>query len=370
MSIDPDIKFMTAAIKLARKAEGMTSPNPMVGSVIVRTGRIIGRGYHKKAGLPHAEIEAINNAKKLGNEIAGSTLFVTLEPCCHKNKRTPPCLDAVLEEKFGRVVIGSLDKNPEVGGRSAESLRQNGIEVRTGVLGQECDKLNEAFFKFITRKIPFITIKLASTLDGKIATFTGDSKWIGSTNQRKQAHELRAVSDAVLVGINTVKTDDPMLNVRLEKRNVRQPVAVVLDTRLDIPLTSKLITEREGTMVFCSKAHNKHKKIKRLKDMGVTVLETGIDKSGYVDLKQVLKQLGSRGIVSVLVEGGSKVASSFIKGGHADKVVFFYSPRIVGGDGKSMIAEMGIAEIKISYRLKELSISSFDDEVRIEGYLT
>ncbi|HSG30248.1 MAG TPA: bifunctional diaminohydroxyphosphoribosylaminopyrimidine deaminase/5-amino-6-(5-phosphoribosylamino)uracil reductase RibD [Thermodesulfobacteriota bacterium] len=370
MSNDIDAKYMALAIKLAKKASGMTSPNPVVGSVIVKNGEIIGKGYHKKAGLPHAEIEAINNARKQGKKIAGSTLYVTLEPCCHKNKKTPPCLDAVLEEKFSRVVIGSLDRNPQVSGKSVKALKRKGVEVSVGVLEDQCLKINEAFFKHISKKIPFVTLKLASTLDGKIATFSGDSKWIGSEGQRKQGHILRSLSDAVLVGINTVKTDDPMLNVRLEKKRVdKQPIAVVLDTNLEIPLSAKLLTERSGTMIFCSKNINKVKKMKRLKDLGFVVVKTGLDKNGFVNTKEVLKKLGSRGIMSVLVEGGSKVASSFIRYGLVDKAIFFYAPKIVGADGKSMIGELGINEIKDSFELSNVNISSIGNHVMVEGYL-
>jgi diaminohydroxyphosphoribosylaminopyrimidine deaminase/5-amino-6-(5-phosphoribosylamino)uracil reductase len=360
---------MSLAIKLAKKAEGMTSPNPVVGAVIVKNGKIIAKGYHKKAGLPHAEIEAIKNAKKQGKKVAGSTLYLTLEPCCHKNKRTPPCLDTLVEEKFSRVVIGALDKNPKVRGKSVRALKSRGVEVSVGVLEDRCLKMNEAFFKYINEKVPFVTLKLASTLDGKIATYSGDSKWIGSEDQRKEAHKLRALSDAVLVGINTVKTDDPMLNVRLKRKRVNQPVAVVLDAGLEIPLSSKLLTQRSGTIIFISKKNKKVKKIKKLTELGFTVIETGLDKSGFIDLTEVLKELGSRGVMSLLVEGGSKVASSFIKNRFADKVVFFYSPKIVGGDGKSMIGELGVREIKDSFQLRDINITTFKSELMVEGYL-
>lgn len=369
MSKNSDSKYMSLAINLAKKAQGMTNPNPVVGAVIVRNGKIIGKGYHSKAGLPHAEIEAIKNAKKPGNKISGSTLYITLEPCCHKNKMTPPCLDALLEEKFSRVVIGTLDKNPKVRGKSVRVLRSKGVDVLVGVLEDRCLKINEAFFKYITKKVPFVTLKLASTLDGKIATFSGDSKWIGSEAQRKHAHELRALSDAVLVGINTVKIDDPMLNVRLERKKVNQPVAIVLDTNLEIPLSSKLLSQRSGTIIFTSKKNKKIKKIKKLTELGFSVIETNLDESGFVDLNVVLKELGSRGIMSLLVEGGSKVASSFIKNGLVDKVMFFYSPKIVGGDGKSMIGQLGVREIKDSFRLKDIIINTLGNELMVEGYL-
>jgi len=368
MSKNSDSKYMSLAINLAKKAEGMTNPNPVVGAVIVRNGKVIGKGHHKKAGLPHAEIEAIKNAEKLGNKISGSTLYITLEPCCHKNKRTPPCLDALLEEKFSRVVIGTLDKNPKVRGKSVRALKSKGVDVLVGVLEDRCLKINEAFFKYITKKVPFVTLKLASTLDGKIATFSGDSKWIGSEAQRKHAHELRALSDAVLVGINTVKIDNPMLSVRLERKKVNQPVAIVLDTNLEIPLSSKLLSQRSGTIIFTSKKNKKMKKIKKLTELGFSVIETNLDKNGYVDLNVVIKELGSRGIMSLLVEGGSKVASSFIRNKLVDKVMFFYSPKIVGGDGKSMIGELGVREIKDSFRLKDIIINTLGNELMLEGY--
>jgi len=213
--MDKHTKYMSLALKLAKKAEGMTSPNPMVGAVVVKRGKIIGKGYHKKAGLPHAEIEAFSDAIKKKNSINGATLYVTLEPCCHEKKRTPPCVKAIIKNKISKVYIAMLDPNPEVSGNGVKLLRENGIEVEVGILEDKARVLNEAFTKYITTKKPFVILKLAATMDGKIAAYTGDSKWIGSPNQRTFAHQLRNKVDGIMVGIETVLKDNPSLNVRL-----------------------------------------------------------------------------------------------------------------------------------------------------------
>lgn len=368
MSNNTDTKFMSLAIRLAEKALGMTSPNPAVGAVITKNNKIIGKGYHKKAGLPHAEIEAINDAKKNVKSLKGSTLYVTLEPCCHKNKKTPPCVDAVLREEFARIVIGTLDRNPHVKGKSLKKLRQKNIEVVTGILENECYKLNESFFKFITRGIPFVTLKLAATLDGKISTYTGDSKWIGTEKQREYAHRLRFENDAVIVGINTVITDNPMLNVRTIKTG-KQPLAVVLDTKFRIPIDSNLIRKRNGTMVFVSEKIKKPLKKKKFENSGAVILGVKLDNSGEINLGEALKRLGTIGITSVLVEGGSKLASGFLKHHLVDKVIFFYSPKILGADGKSMVGELGITSIKKSIQLNDVNIKTFDGEIMLTGYI-
>jgi len=368
MSNNPDTKFMRIALRLAEKALGMTSPNPAVGAVITKNNKIIGKGYHKKAGLPHAEIEAINDAKKNVKSLKGSTLYVTLEPCCHKNKKTPPCVEAVIQEEFAKIFIGTLDRNPHVKGKSLKKLRQKNIEVVTGILENECYKLNESFFKFITRGIPFVTLKLAATLDGKISTYTGDSKWIGSEKQREHAHRLRFENDAVIVGINTVITDDPMLTVRTIKTD-KQPLPVVLDTKFRIPIDSNLIRKRNGTMVFVSEKIKKPLKKKKFENSGAVILGVKLDNSGEINLGEALKRLGTIGITSVLVEGGSKLASGFLKHRLVDKVIFFYSPKILGGDGKSMVGKLGITSIKECIQLNDVNIKTFDGEIMLSGYI-
>ena len=368
MSGITDTKYMGIALKLAEKAKGLTSPNPAVGAVIVKNNRIIGRGYHKKAGLHHAEIEAINDARKKVSSLKGTTLYVTLEPCCHKNKKTPPCINALLKEDFARVVIGTLDKNPHVKGTSVRILKRNKIEVKIGVLEDKCNKLNEAFFKFITRRIPFVTLKTAATMDARISTSTGDSKWIGSEKQREFAHRLRYENDAVIVGINTVIKDNPMLNIR-HIQTTKQPVAVVLDSNLRIPPDSNLVTRRAGTIIFVSEKTKKKSKRNELARLGVSIIDIKSYKSGGLNLLQVVKKLGALGITSVLVEGGSQVVTSFLKKGLADKIVFFYSPKIVGGDGTAMVGKLGIKKIKDSILLTDVDIKIFDGEIMFTGYI-
>lgn len=358
---------MSIALKLAKKAEGMTSPNPLVGAVIIKKDKIIGRGYHKKAGLPHAEIEAFSDAAKKKHATKGATLYVTLEPCCHENKRTPPCVKAIVEKKISKVYVAMLDPNPRVSGNGVKMLRENGIEVEVGLLEDKAKQLNEAFTKYITIKRPFITLKLAATLDGKIAAFTGDSKWIGSPNQRKFAHQLRNQVDGILVGIETVLKDNPSLNVRLARRTA-DPIPIILDRKLRIPLDSNLLKIHDHVIIATSNT-NKTKIIKQLEEVGATVLHIKEDRNGLLNLKELARKLGKLEIMSVLIEGGSKVAASALKSGIVDKVVFFYSPKIVGSEGISMIGELGIPTIKKSLTIKNMKVTKIKDEVMIEGYL-
>ena len=365
--MDKHTKYMSLALKLAKKAEGMTSPNPMVGAVVVKKDSIIGRGYHKKAGLPHAEIEAFNDALKKKNSINGATLYVTLEPCCHTNKRTPPCVRAIIEKKISKVYVAMLDPNPKVSGNGIRMLRKNGIEVEVGLLQDQAKVLNEAFTKYITTGKPFVILKLAATMDGKIAAYTGDSKWIGSPVQRKYAHQLRNKVDGVMVGIETVLRDNPSLNVRLVEKTA-DPIPIVLDRKLRIPMESNLLNIHESSIIATSD-QSKPRKAERLQDLGATILHIKEDKSGRLNLKELSRKLGKHEIVSVLIEGGSKVAASALKSGIVDKVVFFYSPKIVGSEGISMIGELGISTIKKSLEIKNTKIKRINDEIMIEGYL-
>lgn len=368
MPKSPDEKFMSAALRLATKAEGMTSPNPVVGAVVVRCGVVIGKGYHKKAGLPHAEIEAFSDAEKRGRGLKGSTLYVTLEPCCHTGKRTPPCADAIIEKGISKVVVGTLDLNPKVNGKGVAILREKGVEVSVGVLEEQCREANEVFFKYITTGTPFIVLKLAATLDGKIAAFTGDSKWIGSEAQRKRAHELRNKADAVLVGINTVIQDDPELTVRLVKKPARQPAPVVLDSELRIPLDARLLRVHESPIVVTTLDADAGK-INELRESGARVIISDADESGRIDLVKLVKKLGEMRITSVLIEGGSRIAASFLMKGLVDKVVFFYAPKIVGAEGISMIGETRISKIGDAIRIKEIKIKAIGEELIVEGYI-
>jgi diaminohydroxyphosphoribosylaminopyrimidine deaminase/5-amino-6-(5-phosphoribosylamino)uracil reductase len=359
---------MSLALRLARRAEGMTSPNPVVGAVLVKEGKVIGRGYHKKAGLPHAEIEALLDAEKKGYRVSGSTLYVTLEPCCHRDKRTPPCVEAIIRSGISRVVVGTLDFNPKVKGKGIEILAREGIDVRVGILEERCREINEVFFKYITTKLPFVILKLAATIDGKIATFTGDSKWIGSERQRRYAHKLRSKVDAIMTGIGTVLQDDPQLNVRLGKGFFRQPVPVILDSNLRIPLESRIFKVHVSPIIATTSLASLEK-LRRLEDMGVRVIVTDKDESGRVDLVDLVKKLGEMEITSVMIEGGSEVAATSLKKGVVDKVVFFYAPKIIGADGVSMIGKLNISRVGEAIPIERLRLRSIGEEFLVEGYL-
>ena len=369
MPKDQHEKYMSIALNLAKKAEGMTSPNPLVGAVLVRNGLIIGKGYHKKAGLPHAEIEAFKDARKKGKEIKGATLYVSLEPCCHKDKRTPPCVDAIIENGIKRVIVGMPDPNPKVRGNGVEMLREKGIDVVAGVLEEKLKKMNEDFSKYITTGKPFVTLKLAATLDGKIATRTGNSKWIGSDKQREYAHRLRNRSDAVMVGIETVLKDNPRLNVRLNKKTARQPVPVVLDRRLRTPLSSNLLKIHDEVIIFTARPADRNKR-HRLENAGAKVIETGTDRDGLLDMRKAVQVLGKHEVTNLLIEGGSKVAAKALKSRIVDKIVFFYAPRIIGADGVSMIGGLGVSSVQKSLGIERVEIKRLGGgEFMIEGYI-
>ncbi|NIP29417.1 MAG: bifunctional diaminohydroxyphosphoribosylaminopyrimidine deaminase/5-amino-6-(5-phosphoribosylamino)uracil reductase RibD, partial [Candidatus Dadabacteria bacterium] len=352
-----DIEFMKKALKLAKLGEGNTSPNPMVGAVVVKKGEIIGRGYHRKAGLPHAEIEAFNDAVNKGHILKGSTLYVTLEPCCHLDKRTPPCTEAIMHEGIRKVFVGTLDPNPKVSGNGVDYLKGKGIKVESGILEEDCRNINEFFNSYIVNKIPFVVLKMASTIDGKIASKTGDSKWIGSPEQRKIAHELRSKVDGVLVGINTVLKDDPQLNVRISKKNITQPVPIVLDSKLRIPLNSNIFKIHDKSIIVTTSENRS--KVRKLENVGAVVLKVRSNKEGMISIKDLLRRLGKMEFSSILIEGGSQVGASFLKQKLVDKVNFFISPRIIGGDGISMIGDLNKVSIKDSIEIKNPNIKKF-----------
>ncbi|OGE18249.1 MAG: riboflavin biosynthesis protein RibD [Candidatus Dadabacteria bacterium RIFCSPHIGHO2_12_FULL_53_21] len=368
MKKEPHEKYMSLAISLAKKGEGMTSPNPLVGAVLVKRGKIIGKGYHRKAGLPHAEIEAFIDAGRKGQDVGGSTLYVSLEPCCHREKKTPPCTDAVIEKGVGEVIVGALDPNPRVSGKGVKTLKLAGIRVTTGVLEEKACELNEAFNKYITTGTPFVTLKLAATLDGKIATHTGDSKWIGSERQRKMGHRLRNLADAVMVGTGTVLKDDPSLNVRLYKNAGRQPVPVVLDRTLKTPVKSKIFSAHDSVIIVTGKSHDRVKS-KKLEGAGARIIEVGLGRDGHLGLIELVRELGKNEITSLLIEGGSATAALALKSGIVDKVVFFYAPRVIGAEGLSMIGKLGVSRIKDSLGIERVKIRKFGDEIMVEGYV-
>ncbi len=358
-----DEKYMRLAIRLAQRGIGLTSPNPTVGAVIVKRGNVIGRGWHKAAGLPHAEIEAINDAIQRGYKTTGATLYVTLEPCSTYG-RTPPCTEAIIKAGIKRVVVGATDPNPRHRGRGFEILRQAGIEVVKGILEKECTELNPGFNHWIVHGTPFITVKAAMSLDGKIATPSGESKWITSEVSREFAVKMRATHDAVLVGINTVLADDPSLTVRVGGRpRNHQPWRIVLDSLARIPLTAKLVSDEfvHRTLVIVSPRAPKERVAQLANRVTVlTIPERVLDKMGEgesprLDLHELVRELGKRQITSVLVEGGGEVNSSFIFQGLAHRVAFFYAPIIIGGrDAIPGVGGIGAVRIGESIKLTDV----------------
>lgn len=328
MSPEPtDRFFMKEALRLAEKGWGQTSPNPMVGAVIVAGDMIVGKGYHERVGGPHAEAIALREA---GKKAAGATLYVTLEPCNHFG-RTPPCTVAVVGSGISRVVVGMADPNPHVDGGGAAYLRDLGIPVEVGVLEQECRLLNQAFIKHSLTGLPLVTLKVAATLDGRIAARTGDSRWISNERSRRFVHRLRCGSDAILVGIETALADDPQLTARIPlKPPCRQPVRIVLDSRLRLNMTSQLArTAREVPVwVVCCDAASRQKE-EELTACGVEVLRLPVEK-GRLLLPALLRECGKRDLTSLLVEGGSRVLGDFLDHRLADEFFFFYAPKILG----------------------------------------
>ena len=358
-----DSYFMQLAFELAKKAEGKTSPNPLVGAVIVKDGEVIGNGYHKKAGMPHAEIEAMNSVddKEL---LKGSTLYVILEPCCHYG-RTGPCTQEIIKAGINRVVASIKDPNPKVNGKGFEELRRAGIRCDWGIMEKEARKMNEAFIKYKTRNRPFVILKAAMSLDGKIATVTGKSKWISSEESRRYVHELRNRVDAVIVGINTVLYDNPRLTCRIE--NGKNPLRIILDSSLRIPLHSRILADKNAliaTTNSCDKS-----KIRKLeeKGIGVIVVRTNDKK---VDLKELMHELALRSITHVMIEGGSEVAASALKEGIVDKFIYFIAPKIIGGrEAKTPIGGNGISEMENALPLKDVEMKKIGDDMVVEGYL-
>ncbi len=341
-----DEAFMRLALRLARRAYGQTSPNPLVGAVLVKRGQVIGQGWHHRAGEPHAEIEALRDAEKRGHSPKGATLYVTLEPCC-THGRTPPCTDAIIRAGIRRVVVAATDPNPAHAGRGFKLLQQAGLVVTAGVLAEEATRLNEAFNHWITHRTPFVTVKAAMTLDGKIATASGDSKWITGEKARAHGMKLRQGSDAILVGVNTVLADDPGLTVRGVRSSTSKVQGsklrrLVLDTRARTPLGAKLVADEFAalTTIVVGKAATRRWVAKLAKKVRVLVAPTT---GGRINLRWLLKKLGAENVTSLLVEGGGEVNASFLLSGLAQRVAFFYAPKIIGGrDARTGVAGDGI----------------------------
>lgn len=362
MVLSADAGYMRRALNLAAKAQGQTSPNPMVGALIVKAGKIIAEGYHHKAGQDHAEIVAL---KKAGSAAKGATLYVTLEPCCHTGK-TGPCVDAIIKAKIKRVVFGTIDPDPRVDGRGAAILRKAGIEVTGGVLADEAVRLNLAFHYFHKYGRPFVTLKLAQSLDGRIATSTGDSKWITGKDARKFAHYLRAEADAVVVGTGTVKKDNPSLTVRLVEG--KNPYRIVLSRSLDFPANSTLVAKNKDFRTIIASTQKSAERYSRTRH-GKQLIYWSIrsDKSGLLNLKDLLEKCRSFGLRSILVEGGSELATSFLKAGLVNKVVTITAPCIIG-DGLSGIGDLGIKRMKDVIRFGEFEYVQLGDDCAFIGY--
>lgn len=357
---------MKRALLLAEKGSGATSPNPLVGAVIIKEGRVIGEGWHQRAGGPHAEVNAIKNASE---SVEGSTIYVNLEPCSHYG-RTPPCASLLAEKKLNRVVIAMEDPNPLVAGKGIQLLRDSGIQVDVGLHRLEALKLNDIFIKYIIRKSPFVLLKAAMTLDGKTATRTGDSKWISGEESRNHVHRLRNRYSAILAGVNTVMKDDPELTTRLEGIQGRNPLRIIIDSKGSIPVNARVLkqTDDKKTIVGTTEDMPESRK-KLLEAQGAEVITLG-KRNGRVDLLQLLKELGNRGIDSVLVEGGGTVAASFLEADLVDKVAFFIAPLIIGGKAATTpVMGEGVELIRDGCRLKYKDIKTIGEDVLVEGYI-
>lgn len=357
-----DESYIKLTLELAKKGIGKVSPNPLVGCVIIKDERIIGAGYHEKFGGNHAEVNAINSARE---NLEGATLYINLEPCSHYGK-TPPCVDKIIEKKVKRVVIGTLDMNPVVSGAGIKKLKTAGIEVKVGLLEKECIDLNKFFFKYITKKLPYVTLKAAQTIDGKIADTTGNSKWVSSAASRRHVHLLRAKYDAVLVGSGTVKSDDPTLTVRLTEG--RNPKRIILDSKLELSSNHKIFsTNNDKNLIVVTTKNNidKKRRIKRLNSLGVKILFAKENSDGKINLKSALTELAKNQISSILVEGGCEIYTSFLKENLYDNIILFIAPKLLGS-GLPLVNSFGKSTIKNALKVKFVNIESVDDDLYVE----
>jgi diaminohydroxyphosphoribosylaminopyrimidine deaminase/5-amino-6-(5-phosphoribosylamino)uracil reductase len=357
---------MRAALRQARKGLGRTSPNPAVGAVIVRDGKIIASGYHKRAGSNHAEVEAL--AKIGGRGKKNDTLYVTLEPCNHHG-RTPPCTQAILSSGIKKLVVGTKDPNPKVTGGGSKILTQKGVKVRTGILEAECRRLNEAFLKFATTGRPFVVAKSALTMDGWTATATGHSRWITNEKSRQFVHRLRDRLDGVMVGVGTVLADDPMLTTRLERGAGKDPVRIIVDTELRIPEEAKVLNIQSSAPTLVAVGPDvTPQRLRRTERNGVINLVCPT-KEGGIDLAALMDILGDRDITSLLVEGGSAIMGSMIRKGLVDKFYIFKAPKILGGnDGIPMASGPGPRRMEGCLRLRDVKLRRFGDDILVRGY--
>ncbi|PKM81731.1 MAG: riboflavin biosynthesis protein RibD [Firmicutes bacterium HGW-Firmicutes-14] len=358
-------KYMKLALDLAERAAGRTSPNPLVGAVVIKDGQIVGRGYHRKAGTPHAEINAMQEA---GDAARGATLYVTLEPCSHFG-RTPPCSEAVIKAGIAEVYVAMEDPNPLVAGRGIKQMEKAGIKVCVGLLEDRAKLANEVFIKYITSRQPFVLLKTAMTLDGRIAAKTGHSKWVTGPDAREKVHRLRNRYDAVLVGVNTVITDDPALTCRLPEGG-RDPIRIILDSRARIPADSRvLIQDSDAPTYIVVTDRAPVSKIKTLAKGKAKIVRAEADKHGRVDLRDLMLKLGEMEITGLLVEGGAEVAASFFEAGLVDKVLSFIAPKIIGGsDAPGPVGGAGRKSMEEAVHLRGVNFGQAGDDFFIEGY--
>lgn len=364
MNESEDIRFMRRAFELSKNGFGSVNPNPLVGAVIVKNGKILGEGYHEFFGGPHAEINALKNVVNAQD----STLYVTLEPCNHFGK-TPPCVDRLIMEKFSRVVVGMKDPNPLVNGMGIKKLKDAGIIVESGILQDEIRQLNEVYEKFITTGIPFCVLKTAMTLDGKIATFKGDSKWISNEKSRDFVHELRHRYTAIMVGVNTVIKDDPELTDRSNYENKKHPLRIVVDSNGRTPLHSKILVTSNALTLFAVTKKARKEFIDSIKEKGCDVIVCP-EKNKKVDLIFLMEKLGKRNIDSVLIEGGSTLNFSAIQDGIIDKVYSFISPKMLGGEkANTPLGGQGFSQVNQAITLNIKEITRIDEDLLIESYI-
>lgn len=358
-------QYMKMAIDIAKTAMGHTSPNPMVGCVIVKDDKVIMKACHEKCGEFHAERNALTRCKE---DVKGAELYVTLEPCCHYGK-TPPCTEIIIEKGIKKVYVGSLDSNPLVSGHGIQILREHGIEVECGILEEDCIKMNEIFFHYIAKKIPFVAAKYAMTLDGKIAAYTGDSKWVTNEISRGHVQQLRKKYSGIMVGINTVLADNPMLNCRIAE-NV-DPVRIILDSGIRIPMDCNIVNSAKNirTIVAYSKdkINDDSDKLKLLHEKNIETIGTYGEK---VNLNELILEIGKLGIDSVLIEGGGSVNAAAFEAGIVNKVYAYIAPKIImGADAKSPIAGIGIPLMKNAIELKDVSVMSMGEDILVTGYV-
>ena len=369
----PEEKYMRRAIELAKKGSGHVNPNPLVGAVIVRDGEIIGEGYHECYGQLHAERNAIANAKKRGTSLEGSTIYVTLEPCCHYGK-TPPCTEAIIEEKIAKVVVGSDDPNPLVSGKGFQMLREKGIEVIPHFLKEECDAINHVFFHYIRTGTPYVAMKYAMTMDGKIACYTGDSKWVTGEKSRAHVQTLRNHYKGIMAGIGTVLADDPMLNCRIE--GGRDPIRIIADSHLRIPMDSQLVRTagQQPLIVAClpdadeeKAAQLQEKGVEVLRIPGVTTADITEEQKEVISLPVLMKELGARKIDGILLEGGGQLNESALQAGIVDRIYCYIAPKIFGGaQAKTPVEGQGLTRAADAWQFNRIGMQEFGQDILLE----